>query len=146
MAGGWGSTFANDWLKLLLQATAIANVADNAATSPITNIEYALHTASPSGGNQTTSEAAYPSYARAVVARTSGGHSVSGATAALVALTSFPASTGSPSETETHFSAGKDHTGTGKIFFWGTLTPNITVNAAGITPQITTATMLTLGT
>lgn len=144
MAGGWGSTFANDLLKLLLQATAIANIADNAATSPITNIEYALHTASPSGGNQTTSEAAYTSYARVPVARTSGGHSVSTNTAALVSLTSFPAATGG-SETETHFSAGTAHTSTGKVLFWGTVTPNIVVSN-GVTPQITTATMLTLGT
>lgn len=146
MAGGWGSTFANDILKLVFLATAIANIADNAATSPITNIEYALHTASPSGGNQTTSEATYGSYARVPIARTSGGHTASTNTIALASLLSWPTSTGTPSETHTHFSAGTAHTGTGKILFWGTLTPNITMNAAGITPQMTTAVWLTLGT
>lgn len=146
MAGGFGSTFANDIAKLIFQATAIANIADNAATSPITNVEYALHTASPSGGSQTTSEATYTSYARVPIARTSGGHTVSTNTVALAATLSFPASTGTPSETHTHFSAGTAHTSTGKVLFWGTLTPNITMNAAGITPQITTAAWLTLGT
>lgn len=143
-AGGFGTTFANDFLKLLLQATAIANIADNAASSPITNIELSLHTASPSGAGQTTNECAYTSYARVAVARTSGGWGVSGATANLVALTSFPAATGG-SETATHFGAGTAHTSTGKLLFWGTVTPNIVISS-GVTPQITTATMLTLGT
>jgi hypothetical protein len=38
---------SNNWLKLLFNATAIANIADNAATSPITTIAVALHTADP---------------------------------------------------------------------------------------------------
>lgn len=146
MAGGFGTTFANDLQKLIFQATAIANIADNAASSPATNLYCSLHTASPSGGSQTTSEAAYPSYARVAVARTSGGFGVSGAIASLVALTSFPASTGSPSETHTHFCYGTASSGTGKQLFWGTITPNITMNAAGITPQLTTSTTVTLNT
>jgi hypothetical protein len=144
MAGGWGSTFANDLLKLILQATAIANIADNAGTSPLTNLYLALHTASPTGGNQTTSEAAYTSYARVAVARTSSGFDVSSNTANLHALTSFPAATGG-SETEAYFTLGTASSSTGKVLFWGTVTPNIVVSN-GVTPQITTATMLTLGT
>lgn len=144
MAGGWGSTFANDVLKLIFTATAIANIADNAATSPITVIEYALHTASPSGGNQTTNEAAYTSYARKALNRNGTDHTVSTNTVAVAALMSWPAATGG-TETETHFSAGTAHTGTGKILFWGTLTPNIAV-ASGVTPQLTTAAWGTLAT
>ncbi len=40
-------------------------IADNAATSPITNLYVSLHTGDPGeAGDQTTSEAAYTSYAR----------------------------------------------------------------------------------
>lgn len=143
-AGGWGTTYANDHLKLLLQATAIANIADNAASSPATNLYLSMHTASPSGTGQTTSEAGYTSYARVAVARTSGGFAVSGATANLVALTSMVAATGG-SETETHYGIGTGSSGAGKLLFWGTITPNIVVSS-GVTPQLTTATFLTLGT
>lgn len=143
-AGGWGVTFANDQLKLWLQATAIANIADNAASSPLANLFLSAHTASPSGTGQTTSEAAFTSYARVSIARTSSGFDVSGATANLHALTSFPAATGG-SETETHFGIGTLTSGAGKLMFWGTITPNIVISS-GVTAQITTATALTLGT
>jgi hypothetical protein len=144
MAGGFGTTFANDILKLILQATAIANLADNAAASPNTNLYAALHTSSPSGGNQTTSEATYTSYARVTIARSGSGFTVSGATGAFAATCSFPAGTGG-SGTATHFSVGTAASGTGKILYWGTVTPNI-VTGNGVTPQLTTAVHLTLGT
>lgn len=72
-----GNTFENDFLKLVFNATAIANIADNAATSPLTNLYVSLHTADPGeAGDQTTSEITYTSYARVAVARTSGGWTV----------------------------------------------------------------------
>lgn len=144
MAGGWGTTTANDIIKLYLTATAIANIADNAASSPNTNTFVSLHTASPSGAGQTTSEAAYTSYGRATVARSGSGWTVSTNTAALASLLSFTAATGG-SETETHFGVGKSVSGTGVLWFWGTVTPNIVVSN-GVTPQLTTAVLLTLGT
>ena len=74
-----GDTFENDFVKLIFQASAIANIADNAATSPLTNLYLSLHTADPGeAGSQTTSEATYTSYARVAVARTSGGFTISG--------------------------------------------------------------------
>lgn len=33
-----GNTFENDLLKLIFQGVAIANIADNAASSPLTNL------------------------------------------------------------------------------------------------------------
>jgi hypothetical protein len=66
-------------LKLIFNATAWANVADNAATSPITQIAVALHTADPGdAGTQSTSETTYTSYARVNVNRNTGGWAVSG--------------------------------------------------------------------
>lgn len=139
---GTGSGFGNSLLLLVFQATAIANIADNAAASPNTNLFWSLHTATPAGSSQTTSEAAYTSYARGTVARTSGGFTVSSLTVALAALLSFTAATGG-SETETFFGIGKSLTSTGSLFFFGTVTPNLAVSN-GTTPQITTAVFLTL--
>ena len=69
-----GDTFENDLLKLIFNATAIANIADNAASAPLTNLYISLHTSDPGeAGGQTTNEIAYTSYARVAVARTSGG-------------------------------------------------------------------------
>lgn len=142
MAGGKGSTFDNDWLKLIFNATAIANIADNAGTSPLTNLYLSLHTASPgAGGSQTTSEAAYTSYARVAVARTSGGWTVSGNSVTLASTVSFPAATGG-TETETYFAVGTASSGTGKILYYGPITPNIAVSS-GVTPQLTTGTTIT---
>ena len=42
-----GDTFENDLMKLLFQGTTIANIADNAASSPLATLYFALHTADP---------------------------------------------------------------------------------------------------
>ena len=49
-------------LELLFNATPIANIADNAGTSPLTNLYVSLHTADPGEtGTATTNECAYTS-------------------------------------------------------------------------------------
>lgn len=137
-----GNTYENDLLLLLLNATAIANVADNAAASPLTNLSVALHTADPGEtGTQSTSEVAYTSYARVSVARTSGGWTVTANSASPTANISFPAGTGG-SGTVTHFSVGPTGGGATKIFYKGTVTPNI-VCGNGVTPVLTTASTIT---
>ena len=133
-------------LALIFNATAWANYADNAATTPQTSIALALHTADPGdAGTMSTSEIAYTSYTRASVARTSGGWTVSGTsptTVNPVAAISFAAGTGG-SGTATFFSTGKTGGGAAAILASGTVTPNI-VTGSGITPQLTTATAITL--
>lgn len=137
-----GNTFENDWLKLIFNATAIANIADNAATGPLTNLYVSLHTADPGeAGDQTTNEVAYTSYARVAVARTSGGWTVTGNSVSPVAEISFPAGTGG-SGTATHFGIGTAASGPGKLLYSGTITPNI-VLGSGVTPKLTTATAIT---
>ena len=70
---GKSATFENDILKLIFNGTAITNVADNAATSPLANLYVSLHTADPTdAGNQTSNEISYTGYARVAVARNSG--------------------------------------------------------------------------
>lgn len=135
-------TFENDLMKLIFNATAIANLADNAATSPLTNLYVALHTADPGeAGTQATSEATYTSYARVAVARTSGGWTVTANSVSPVATISFPAATGG-TNTISYFSVGVASTGATKILYSGTVTPNISVSS-GVTPQLTTSTAIT---
>lgn len=130
-------------LALIFRATAWANYADNAASSPQTSIDVGLHTADPGeAGTMSTSEAAYTSYARVSVSRTSAGWSVSGNTVSPVATISFPLGTGG-SGTVTHFSTGKTGGGAAAILFSGTVSPSI-VTGSGVTPQLSVSTTITL--
>lgn len=130
-------------MSLIFNATAWANYADNAATSPETNIVVALHTADPGeGGTMSTTEAAYTSYARVNVARTSGGWTVTGGSASPVAAINFPAGTGG-SGTVTHCASGKSGGGASAILMSGTVTPNI-VTGNGVTPSLTTSTSFSI--
>lgn len=137
------NTLETALLALIFTATAWANMADNAATSPQTNIHCALHTADPGeSGTMSTSEAAYTSYARVNVARSGSGWSVASGSCSPVANIDFPAGTGG-SGTVTHFSTGKTGGGAADIWFSGTVTPSI-ATGNGITPRLTTATAITL--
>jgi hypothetical protein len=133
-------------LALVFNATTWANYAINATTTPETNIICALHTADPGdAGSQSTTEAAYTSYARVNVARTTGGWTVSGTNptqASPVAAINFPAGTGGTG-TVTFFSTGKSGGGATPILWSGTVTPNI-VTGSGVTPSLSTATQITL--
>lgn len=133
----------NNILKLIFNATAWANIADNAASSPQTNVAVALHTADPGeAGDMSTSEAAYTSYARVSVARGSGGWTVTNNSVSPVANIDFPAGTGG-SGTVTYFSVGKTGGGATDIYWSGAVSPSI-VTGNGVTPRLTTATALTL--
>lgn len=135
-------SYENSILKLLFNATAIANVADNAATGPLTNLYVSLHTADPGeAGTQTTNEIAYTSYARVAVARTTGGWTVTANSVSPVATITFPAGTGGTG-TATHFGIGSLSSGAGVLYYSGTVTPNI-VCGNGVTPQLTTASTIT---
>lgn len=137
-----GNTFSNDLLKLIFNATAIANIADDAASSPLANIYVSLHTSSPgASGNQTTNECAYTSYARVAVARTSGGWTVTTTSVSPAATISFPAATGG-TETATHMGVGTATSGSGKLLFYGAISPTVAIST-GVTPQLTTATAIT---
>jgi hypothetical protein len=134
-----GDTFEADILKLIFNGTAIANLADNAASAPATTLTVALHTADPGEtGSQLTNETTYTGYSRVAVARTTGGWTVSGTAPTVVspvANIDFPECTASPGAPITHFSVG---TGTGnKLLYSGTVTPNITM-AVGVIPRLKT--------
>jgi len=135
-------TFENDILKLIFNATAIANIADNAATSPLTQLFLSLHTADPGeAGTMATNEIAYTSYARVGVNRNAGGFTVTGNSCTLTAAVSFPACTGGTA-TATHFSVGVASSGAVKVLYKGAISPTIAVST-GVTPQLTTGTTIT---
>jgi len=136
------NNWENSILTLLFNATATANVADNAASAPLTNLYVSLHTGDPGeAGTQTTNECAYTSYARVAVARTSGGWTVTANSVSPVAAITFPAATGG-TETATHFGVGSLTSGAGVLYYSGTITPNISISS-GVTPSLTTATAIT---
>lgn len=137
-----GDVFENEWLRLIFNATPIPNLADNAATAPLTSLFVALHTADPGeAGVQSANEAAYTGYARVAVARTTGGWTVTGNSVSPAAEIAFPAGTGGGG-TATHWSVGVASTGTTKVLYRGTISPNI-VMGSGITPRLTTASTIT---
>lgn len=136
-----GSTFANDLAKLVLQALAIANIADNAAASPLTNLYISLHTADPgAAGNQQTNECAYTSYARVSKARSGAGFTVTGNVVNPASNIAFPTATGG-SETATHVMIGTAASGAGKQLIRGTISPAIVISN-GVAPTLTTATAI----
>lgn len=138
------NTTENAILDLVFSATTWANYAINATASPETNIVVALHTADPGdAGAQNTTEAGYTSYARVNVARSTGWSAASGGSVSPAANIDFPAS-GASGTTVTHFSTGKSGGGASAILWSGTVTPNIAIGAAGVTPRLTTGTTITL--
>lgn len=138
-----GDTTENAIMALIFNATAWANYADNAASSPQTAIAVALHTADPGdSGTMSTSETTYTSYARGSVNRNSGGWTVSGNAATLAANLDFTTATGGTA-TITYASTGKTGGGSAAILFSGAVSPSISVST-GVTPRLSTSTSLTL--
>lgn len=134
--------YANSLLKLVFNATAFANFADNANTSPFTNLYVSLHTSSPGvTGSQTTNETSYGSYTRTAVARTSGGWTVTGNSVSPASAVAFPTCT-SDTATITHFGVGTSSTGAGHLLYFGAISPSISVST-GVTPQLTTSSTIT---
>jgi hypothetical protein len=138
-----GNTFENDLLKLIFNATAIANIADNAASSPLTSLYISLHTADPGeAGDQTANEISYTGYARVGVARTTGGFTVTNNSVSPVANIDFGQMTAGAGGTVTHWAVGVAVSGATKVLYKGTVAPNIVVSN-GVTPRLTTASTVT---
>lgn len=135
----------NSLLLLIFNNTDFALIGDaaglqNSATAG--SLYVSLHTADPGeGGDQTTSEIAYTSYARVAVARSGAGWAVTGNSVSPAATISFPAGTGG-SGTATYFGVGTSSSGAGVLLYSGAISPTI-VCGNGITPQLTTATAIT---
>ena len=136
------TAMANNFLKLLFNATAWANVADNAASSPITNLYVSLHTGDPgASGTQTSSETSYTGYLRQAVVRSSSGWTVTSNGASPVSNIVFPIST-SGTPTCSYFGIGTASSGVGNLFYSGTVTPNIVVSTS-VVQTLTTGSTIT---
>lgn len=131
----------NDILKLLFNATAIADLAADDQSTPATTLTFALHTANPDEtGIMTTSETAYTNYVRVTVARTSGGFTVTNNSVSPAANVDFAECGATPGAAITHFSLG---TGvTNNVMYYGTVTPNVTM-ATGVIPRLKTTSTIT---
>lgn len=138
-----GNTFENDLLKLIFNGTAIADIAENDASSPLTNLYVSLHTSDPGeAGDQTTNEIAYTGYARVAVARTTGGWTVTANSVSPVANIEFGEMTAGAGGTATHAVIGTASSGAGKILYKGALSPTISV-VNGVVPRIKTTSTIT---
>jgi len=130
------NVFENGLLSLIFENANYANVGDGTGLrgSSTAGVFYVgLSTAAGADTDtQATNEAAYTSYARVSVARSTAGWSVASGVADNDAAITFPAATGG-SETEQSFKIGSDSSGVGNLFLWGALTANLAVSN-GITP------------
>ena len=127
----------NRILNLMYRATAWATVADNAASTPLTNVYVALHTATLTAAtnSQAENEVAYTNYARQAVLRSTGWSAGSGGSTNNAALLQFPQS-GATGATLAAVSTGTTAgTGATPVWHYGTLNSPITIGAAAsITP------------
>lgn len=130
------NAFETALLSLVFENANAANIGDATGlrgSSTAGSLYISLHTADPGeAGSQTTSEAAYTSYARVAVARSTAGWTVTGNTVANDAAITFPACTGG-SATCTYFGIGTDASGAGNLLMSGALGASIAVSN-GITP------------
>lgn len=123
-----GNTTETDILAYIFNATAMPNYGTG-------TLYVALHTADPGeGGNQTTSETAYTSYARVAMTRDNTKWTVSGSTVQNAVLIQFPQCTGSPGGDISHVSIGTLSSGAGQIIYSGALNANLAL-ANLIQPQ-----------
>lgn len=132
---GKTDVFELDIVKLIFNGTAIANIADNAASSPITNLYVSLHTADPTdaaASGQTTNETTYTGYARVALTKSSawtdGGSSFTNA-----ALIQFGACTAGTNAIP-HFAVVDTTSGAVAQMISGALSATLNVSA-GIQPQ-----------
>lgn len=137
------NTFENDLLLLLFNNTNIATIGDATGVRGSTaagSLYLSLHTANPGeAGAQSTSEIAYTGYARQAVARSGAGFTVTGDTVTLAANVDFPEMTAGAGGTVTYFGIGAAVSGTGKLLYSGTATPNIAIST-GVIPRLKAAT------
>jgi len=134
------NAFEANILKLVFNNTTYAAVGDATGlvgSTGVGSLFMALHTADPGlAGTQATSEATYTGYARATIARTTGGWIISGTAptqAANVAAITFGGCTAG-TNVLTFFSIGNTVSGATPILFSGALTSSITVSTTQTPP------------
>lgn len=119
---GLPNAIRQDIILHFFQNANIANVGDATGLRGSTtagSLYWGLHSAEPgAAGDQTTSELAYTSYARAAAVRTSGAFTCTSGTVSNAAAVNWPACTGG-SGTATHWSLGVAASGASEIIVTG---------------------------
>lgn len=139
---GKSNTFENDFLKLIFNGTTIDNIANNATSSPLTNLYVSLHTGNiDESGNQTTNECTYTGYGRVAVPRSSAGWTITNNIVTPTANIMFN-TCGGGSNIVTHWAVGTAETSTGKVLYFGEVEPDINVTI-GVIPFILTTSTIT---
>lgn len=132
------NVFETDLLELLFLNTTLANFGDATGLVGSTgagNLTVALHTNAGSpgeGGDQSTNETTYGSYARQSVARSGSGWAVAAGVADNAALITFPQAS-SGSDVLAHVSIGGGFSN--NMFFYGALTATLTITAGVTQPE-----------
>lgn len=122
------NTLETALLELLFNATAFANIADNAATAPLTDLYVSLHSSDPGeAGDQSTNEITYTGYARVAVSRDGTGFTVSGNSVVNASEVTFPECS-SGSAVATHFGIGTDSSGAGRLLVSGALDSSLSIS------------------
>lgn len=127
---------SNRVINLMYRATAWATVADNAASTPLTNVYVGLHTGNLTAAtnSQAENETAFTNYARQAVLRSTGWDAASGGATDNAAAISFP-QCGVTGATLTHVSTGTTAgTGATPVWHYGALNSSLAVSS-GITVQ-----------
>jgi hypothetical protein len=140
------NVFENDLLLLIFNNTNASLIGDATGLRGSTtagSLYVSLHTADPGeAGDQTTSEISYTGYARVAVARSGAGWVVTTSSVSPAADVVFATSTGGTGGTITHWGIGASSSGTGKLLFSTTYTPNQLV-ASGVTPRVLASSTVT---
>jgi hypothetical protein len=145
---GKSLAYEYDLLNLILNGVTFTGLG---LSGGISTLYVSLHTANPttvagSGtlGTQNASEAQYGGYARAAIPRNPlspfWSISVNGIANPSATIT-FPQCTSGGSEAEAYFAIGVASSGPGEMFYWGPISPSLTIVLSGI-PQISTATAI----
>ena len=143
MPTGKGPTASANFLRLLYQAVAWGNVADDSASRPLDNIFYGMNISAPTGGDQSKGEAIYPGYARQAVARSRTGHVYRDGAIYPASAILFPKAT-SAGEVLTHFHTGRSKSGAGEVFHYGEIEPQIYI-VPGAIPELGSETAIEEG-
>lgn len=129
-------TLETEVLELIFENGDFDNIGDAAGIQGSTsagNIEVTLHTGTLNdSSNQNTTEAAYTSYARVNVARSSAAWTATSGTTSNDSAITFPQATGG-AETETDFGLGSAIVAN-ELWIYGALTSSLAVSN-GITPE-----------
>ncbi|WP_202841978.1 phage tail fiber protein [Luteimonas saliphila] len=130
------TAFATALLQHILQNAGLANVGDATGLLPSSadgNLYISLHTADPgAGGNQSTNEISYTSYARIPVPRDDTEWEVAAGVGTNLAAILFAESTGGTGGTVTHFGIGSASSGNGNLFLRGTLAASRVISTGSV--------------